>query len=234
MAGPSDGVIETAKVREVAGVFHSHGALEDAVDDLLRAGFDRADIDVIGDLEELRKRLGDAYVAPEELADVPQAPRRPFFARDDLTETVILVASTIGGAAATAAALAVIASEGSWVSALVAGAVTGVIAAGVAAVLIARYFERERVRGLEWYAAARGLILWVRVRDREREDEAQEILLRHGAEAVRVHEVEIAKRVEDIPLSSLRPDPWLGERLGDVPGETGPGGDRSHGRATVD
>jgi hypothetical protein len=147
---------------------------------------------------------------------------------------VIVVASTIGGAAAMAAALAVIASEGSWVSALVAGAVTGVIAAGVAAVLIARYFERERVRGLEWYAAARGLILWVRVRDREREDEAQEILLRHGAEAVRVHEVEIAKRVEDIPLSSLRPDPWLDERLGDVPGETVPGGDRSHGRATVD
>ncbi|MEA2995828.1 MAG: hypothetical protein QOG74_1377, partial [Alphaproteobacteria bacterium] len=80
----------------------------------------------------------------------------------------------------------------------------------------------------------RGLILWVRVRDREREDEAQEILLRHGAQAVRVHEVEIAKRVEDIPLSSLRPDPWLDERLGDVPGETVPGGDRSHGRATVD
>ena len=130
MAGPSDGVIETAKVREVAGVFRSHGALEDAVDDLLRAGFDRADIDVIGDLEELRKRLGGAYVAAEELADVPQAPRRPFFAREDLTETVILVASTIGGAAAVAAALAVIASEGSWVSALVAGAVTGVIAQG--------------------------------------------------------------------------------------------------------
>jgi hypothetical protein len=40
--------------------------------------------------------------------------------------------------------------------------------------------------------------------------------------------------VEDIPLSSLRPDPWLGERLGDVPGETVPGGDRTHGRATVD
>jgi hypothetical protein len=232
MVGPSDGVIETAKVREVAGIFHSHGALEDAVDDLLRAGFDRAEIDVIGNLEELRERLGDAYVAPEELADVPQAPRRPFFAREDLTVTVIVVASTIGGAGAMAAALGVIASEGSWVSALVAG-VAGVVGAGVAALLIARYFERERVRGLEWYAAARGLILWVRVRDREREDEAQEILLRHGAQAVRVHEVEIAKRVEDIPLSSLRPDPWLGEPLGDVPSKSIPGGDRSDGRATV-
>jgi hypothetical protein len=233
MAGPSHGVIETARVREVAGIFHSHGALEDAIDDLLRAGFDRADIDVIGDIEELRKRLGDAYVASEELADVPQAPRRPFFARDDLTVTVIVVASTIGGAGAMAAALGVIASEGSWVSALVAGAVAGVVGAGVAALLIARYFERERVRGLEWYAAARGLILWVRVRDREREDEAQEILLRHGAQAVRVHEVEIAKRVEDIPLSSLRPDPWLGEPLGDMPSESIRGGDRSDGRATV-
>ena len=36
MAVPSDTAIETAKVREVAGVFHSHGTLEDAIDDLLR------------------------------------------------------------------------------------------------------------------------------------------------------------------------------------------------------
>jgi hypothetical protein len=46
---------------------------------------------------------------------------------------------------------------------------------------------------------------------------AQEILRSHGAKAVRIHEVEIDKRIADLPLSSLRPDPWLGsERLGDA------------------
>jgi hypothetical protein len=39
--------------------------------------------------------------------------------------------------------------------------------------------------------------------------------MRHGGEAVHVHEIELAKRPEDLPLHSLRPDPWLGdERLG--------------------
>ena len=60
-----------------------------------------------------------------------------------------------------------------------------------------------------------GLVLWVRVRSPEREEKAQQILREHGAEAVRVHEIEIDKRFEDIPLSSLVLDPWLGsEPLG--------------------
>ena len=58
--------------------------------------------------------------------------------------------------------------------------------------------------------ATRGLILWVRVHSPEREELAQQILQEQGARAVRVHEIEIEKRPEDIPLSSLRPDPWLG------------------------
>jgi hypothetical protein len=37
----------------------------------------------------------------------------------------------------------------------------------------------------------------------------------HGGSAIRVHEIELEKRPEAIPLSTLRPDPWLGnERLG--------------------
>jgi hypothetical protein len=55
----------------------------------------------------------------------------------------------------------------------------------------------------------------VHVRTPDREQKAHHILQLRGADAVRVHEVEIEKRAENIPLSSLRPDPWLGdERLG--------------------
>jgi hypothetical protein len=63
--------------------------------------------------------------------------------------------------------------------------------------------------------AARGLVLWVRVRSLDGEDKAQKILRQLGGRAIRVHEIEIEKHPEEIPLSSLRPDPWLGsERLG--------------------
>jgi hypothetical protein len=63
--------------------------------------------------------------------------------------------------------------------------------------------------------AARGIILWVRLRSPEREEKAQQILRNHGGRAIRTHEIEIDKRPQDLPLSKLRPDPWLGsERLG--------------------
>ena len=61
----------------VAAVFHSDEALEAAAEALLLAGFDRADLDCLADPDEVRERLGLIYVAHEELADVPQVPRRP-------------------------------------------------------------------------------------------------------------------------------------------------------------
>jgi hypothetical protein len=86
---------------------------------------------------------------------------------------------------------------------------------GAALLLVRRRLRRERALGLEKLSEAQGLLIWVRVRFPEKEAEAQEILMRHGGEAVHVHEIELAKRPEDLPLHSLRVDPWLGdERLG--------------------
>jgi hypothetical protein len=90
------------------------------------------------------------------------------------------------------------------------------IVVGVAARRPARrLLQRERVRKLAKLSEAYGLLIWVRVRSPETEALAQEILLRHGAKAVHIHEIELTKTPDDLPLHSLRPDPWLGdERLG--------------------
>lgn len=65
-------ILEKVKVREVTRVFASRAAATPAVGDLLRAGFDRADIDVIAEGERLVKRLGDVPAPAEALADVPK------------------------------------------------------------------------------------------------------------------------------------------------------------------
>ena len=45
----------------------------------------------------------------------------------------------------------------------------------------------------------------------------RQTLFAYGAEIVRVHEIEIDKRLGDVPLNSLRVDPWLcDERLGEL------------------
>ena len=215
MRRSSDAVLERTKVREVAGVFYSHAALEDAANALLLAGFDRADIDRVSSLEEMYRRLGAVEVAPEELPDLPHVPRQPFIAREDITTTVVAVAGTLAAFAAMIGVLIVIASGGGTGLAVTVAITAGVIGGGFGLCMVARFCGRERRRALEKLEEARGLILWARVRTPDREERAVQIMQEHGARAVRVHVIEIAKTVEDIPLSSLRPDPWLGpERLG--------------------
>jgi hypothetical protein len=202
------------KVREVAGVFHSRRAIEAAVEDLLLNGFDRADIDQLASLDEVRRRL-QVYVSPEEAADLTPTPRRPVFTRDDITVMLVATASVVGAAAGTAVAFGVLSSGGSGTAAVALGAILGIAAGGAAALVIARMFRRDDLRGLEWLEFHRGVVLWVKVHSAERSAMAQDILRRNGGQAVRLHEIEIEKRTEDLPLSSLRPDPWLGsEPLG--------------------
>jgi len=210
---PSDSVLERRRVREVTGIFHSRERVDSAANDLLLAGFDRGDIDILGSLTEIPKRLGAAYVAPEELAHVNRAPRQPFFDRDDLTVLNIVVASLVGAGCGLATAFWMLQSGRTEAASAIVGVLVGLFTAALAFLITARVSRGDE--SLSSIAAHRGLILWVRIRSPEQEDKAQEILLRHGAKAVSVHEIELEKHPDDLPLGSVRPDPWLGnERLG--------------------
>jgi len=208
-------VLERARVREVTGVFHSRHALDAAAHALLLAGFDRADVDVVASLDQIRERIGAFYVAPEELADVPRTPRRPLIDREDIGVFKVVVASTLGSIAAGATVFLMMSSGAGNAEIGVAAVLVGIVAAGTGFLLAGRILGGDEAKGLDALMAERGLILWVRFRSPEQETLAQEILLAHGAHAVRVHEVDLEKRPEDLPLGSIRPDPWLGsEPLG--------------------
>jgi hypothetical protein len=215
MGTPSDDTLERARVREVAALFHSHEALEDTVEDLLLVGFDRADIDCLADLDEVRKRLGPVYVAHEELADIAQTPRRPVIMREDINVTLAVVVGVFASAGGIAAAFAVVASGGETAWAVTAALLAALAAGSIAGLLTIRAIRPPRSKALEPLLAAHGLVLWVRIRTPDHEDRARQILRRHGGQAIRTHDIEVEKRPEEIPLGSLRPDPWLGdERLG--------------------
>jgi hypothetical protein len=217
MRKPDDIVLDRARVREVVGVFHSWTSLKAAGDALRLAGFDRSDIDVIALPDEVRRKLGSAsaYIPAEEMADMPGVPRQPLFADDDVDNIKIVAASTLGSFSAVFTALILFLSGSSPAQIGTAGIIVGLIGAGVGLVVARRFLGEQKLRGLEQSLPARGLIMWVRVRSEEKEDQAREILIAHKANAVRVHEIEIAKTPEDLPLGSIRPDPWLGsEPLG--------------------
>ena len=215
MHGSPDDILDRMRTREVTGVFHSRKALAAAAEALLAAGIDRADIDVSASLDELQRRLNYASVPPADLADIPNTPRQAFVGEDDTMTTEIVAGSAAGCIGALAMAFYLVAQGMSPIPVGVVSVLCGLILGGAAVYWTRRRLQRERVLGLENLSEAQGLLIWVRVRSPEKEAEVQEILMRHGGKAVHVHEIELTKRPEDLPLHSLRPDPWLGdERLG--------------------
>ena len=208
----NDTIIARVRVREVAGIFRSRDALDATVDALLESGFDRADI-ALSSRHAARQKLG-IDIPAEEIPEVPAVPRRPFFGPEDVTLVTGMGIGILIFAGAALGAFAVVASEGSSAAAALAALVGGTIVGSVGAWIVRR-LRREHVPEIDVPNTVGELVLFVRVRSTERETDAREILAAHGAEAVRVHEIEIDKRLQDVPLSSLRVDPWLGEeRLG--------------------
>jgi hypothetical protein len=215
--GSTPTIFGRVTVREVAGIFRARDVLDAAVGALLSSGFDRADIDVVVGAEA-REKLGGVKIAAEELPDVPAAPRQPFIAREDVVLVWSMVLSIPTFAAAGLAACLVVRSGAHLIWAGVAATVAAV-AAGWLGVQVTRAFARKRIRDLAAQLTSRDLVLLVRVRSAGEEAKATDILLGHGAQAVRPHEIAIDKRVEHLPLHSLRVDPWLGdEPLVHVPG----------------
>jgi hypothetical protein len=207
--GSTTEVLEKVKVREVAGGFRSRDVLEAAVSALLSSGFDRADIDIVVGAEA-RQTLGEVKLPLKELPDVPDAPRQPFIAREDIVLVWSLVLAIAIFAGAAVAAWLVVKSGGELAFAGIA-AVVGAVAAALVGAQIARAFMRKHVRELEAQLITRELVLLVRVHSAEQERKAEKILRDYGAEAVRPHEITIDKRLEHLPLHSLRVDPWLGD-----------------------
>jgi hypothetical protein len=216
MLKSSEDILDRMRTREVTGVFHLRKALIDAAEDLLVAGIDRADIDVSASVDELDRRMNYQAIPAVDLADMPITPRQSFMGIDDVLSAEAVAGSLAGCIAAVAvAAILVARGEEPLYVGIFFSILSGLIIGGIAVTRVRRRLYRERTLGLEKQSEWQGLLIWVRVRSPEKEAEAQEILIRHGGQTVHVHEIELATRSEDIPLHSLRVDPWLGdERLG--------------------
>jgi hypothetical protein len=146
---------------------------------------------------------------------MPTTARQPFVDEDDSLTTEVIAGSAAGSVAALAMAFYLVNQRMGSVGVVILSLLCGAIVGGIVLTRVRRRLQRERTMGLDKLSEANGLLIWVRVRSPEKEAQAREILVRHGGQAVHVHEIELAKRLEDLPLHSLRPDPWLGdERLG--------------------
>ena len=173
-------------IREAVGVFTERDAFQAAVDDLLMAGFDRADISLLAAEAAVFEtpRTGRRDIAG--LEDDPQTPRGNYVSPESVGDAE---GALIGGllyVGAVVAAVPIVAAGGELAAAVIASAIGGGTGGLIGGVL-AKFVGDSRARRLQDQLEQGGLLLWVRTWTPEQERRALDILTRHGARDAHVH-----------------------------------------------
>lgn len=178
----------TPHLREAVAVFTRESNLQDAIDELMSHGFDRADISLLASETAVERKLGHRFERVEDLEDDPEVERSVYVARESLGDAE---SGAIGGlfyVGATVASGLVVASGGTLAAAIIAAAATGGVG-GLIGAMFASWLDDSRARHLEEQLEHGGLLLWVRTPDPEKEGRAVGILKRHSGRDVHVHGV---------------------------------------------
>ncbi len=171
---------------EAVGVFDTFENLQQAFYDLRMVGIHHSDISLLADETALKEKLGKAYWRSSDLEDDPRAPRAHFVSEEAIGELEGAIAGGfffVGSYIAMAALL----TPASTLAASIAAIAIGGSPAAVIGTLLARrvgkhhkdYYADQIVRG--------GILLWVRVHDKEQEELAVKILKGHSGRDVHVH-----------------------------------------------
>jgi len=209
--GYRDKEIDTATVREVVGVVQSSEQLETLAIAFAKAGFDRADIDLMAS----RKTIDGLYGQMPELDKAVDYQRRELVTGDDKETATVLTFGTLIALGSLGAALPVVASGGAIAAALGSALAGGAVGTGIGALVRDRLIGSADADRIERELKSGGIVVFVRVRDQESEQRAADIMRSCDVTDVHAHDVELKKTLHDIPLANIVPDPWLGrERLG--------------------
>lgn len=175
-------------VREAVCVFQDETSLQAAADELMASGFDRSHLSLLAGEKTVEQRLGHKYDKVAEIEDDTAVPTLAYVGKDSRTEAEAAVISGLAYVGALGALGGIVASGGTIAIAL-AGAAAAGGAGGAIGAMLSRYIEEHHARHLQDQLDHGGLLLWVRTSDPGRETKAVEILARHSAKDVHVHDL---------------------------------------------
>lgn len=191
-------------VREAVGFFESETALQDAIDDLLSHGFDRAEISVLASVEAVEEKLGTFFDKVSTLEDNPKVPHVAYIAKDDIGDAEGAVIGGLMYVGAMIGLMPVVISGGALAAVLVAGAIGGGVGTAIGATLAglighhhSEYISEQLQHG--------GLLLWVRTFTVEDEKKAIDILGKHSGKDVHIHGLpDVQTELKDSYLGTLK------------------------------
>ena len=183
---PEGEMVILTKAREAVGLFTDEHKLQDAVRELETTAFPRDSITVLGTQKEIEEKFGSGSVDPLIAEDDPDSPRQPPIRPEEKTigtSALIGCATYIG--AVSAALIATPVTIPGTLAAVVLGGGGGAALGTTLAKLLGHHFDKN----IEHQVEKGGLLLWVRTPDPDLEYIACNILLRHGATHVKVHDI---------------------------------------------
>jgi hypothetical protein len=173
---------------EAVAVFNDAETLEAAVDELLSHGFNRAGISLMASESAVEGKLGHRYKKVEEVEDDESVPRTAYVSTESRGDAEGGLIGALMYVGALAAAGATVASGGS-LGAAIAGAAAMGGTGGLIGAVLAKFVDDQHAMTLGEHLDRGGLLLWVRTRDGEQERKAQDILSRHSAHDVHLHQL---------------------------------------------
>lgn len=179
---------EAGAIREAVAYFETAEALQEAIDELMSSGFDRAEISLLAGEQAVEEKLGHKYKKVAELEDEPKVARCCYVATESIGDAE---GALIGGplyVAAGATAGAIVATGGTMAAAIIGAALAGG-AGGVIGAILAKLVGDRHAHHLQEQLEHGGFLLWVRTRDADHEERAVEILKKHSGRDVHVHDM---------------------------------------------
>jgi hypothetical protein len=171
---------------EVVGVFRAAEDLEDAIEELLSSGFDRAQLSLLASERAMEGKLNHHFGRTAELADDPATPRSAYVSTAAIGDAQ---GALIGGLTYVGATVAIgtfVISGGTLAATLVAAIAAGGAGAILGSIL-ARLVGKHHAEYLHSQIEGGGLLLWVRAWEPADEPLAIRILRKHGGGDVRSH-----------------------------------------------
>jgi hypothetical protein len=184
--------VDAATLMETVAVFEAATDFEDAIDELMCSGFDRADLSVVASDKRVEEKLGHIYRTVAELEDDGTVPHRSsYVAPESIHEAE---GALVGGPfyVGAVAAIAFVLAYGGSLAAEIDGALLAGAAGGLIGFLFAKSIGNRHLRHQREQLARGGLLLWVRTPDVPRMKRAVEILFNHSGRDAHVHAIPAA------------------------------------------
>lgn len=168
-------------IREAVGVFEDRKELDAAIRELEGTSFPRYEISVLND-----NKKGEQNISTVFLEDDPAAPRNAPVRPEEKT---IGAAALIGCPAYILGCIAALSAREAPTMEFLASIATGSVAGAIIGAAVVYALTSKARRKTETRLNKGGLLLWVKTPDIDKEQMALNILERHGAKHVHIHDI---------------------------------------------